>query len=98
VARFVAEVSGWAATSTGLRGRFAKDAGQPEEEGVPQVLKTIRDGKTIWLVGTGRRRDTGQSDFKNRFTLHDLSRLLPIYDASGYFAIDSHGGAACTRT
>jgi pyruvate carboxylase len=66
--------------------------GSLRKKGYRKVLKTIRDGKAIWLVGTGPR-DTGQSDFKNRFTLHDLSRLLPIYDASGYFAIDSHGGA-----
>ena len=66
--------------------------GSLKKKGYRKVLKTIRDGRAIWLVGTGPR-DTGQSDFKNRFTLHDLSRLLPIYDASGYFAIDSHGGA-----
>ncbi|MHB1025747.1 MAG: beta/alpha barrel domain-containing protein [Desulfobacteria bacterium] len=63
-----------------------------KKKGYRKVLKTIRDGKAIWLVGTGPR-DTGQSDFKNRFTLGDLSRLLPVYDVSGYFAIDSHGGA-----
>jgi len=57
-----------------------------------KILKNIRDHKAIWLVGTGPR-DTGQSDFKNRFTLHDLSRLLPIYNQSGYFAVDLHGGA-----
>ncbi|MEW6719333.1 MAG: biotin/lipoyl-containing protein [Thermodesulfobacteriota bacterium] len=62
------------------------------KKGYRNLLKNIRDGKAIWLVGTGPR-DTGQSDFKNRFTLHDLERLLPVYDASGYFAIDSHGGA-----
>ncbi len=66
--------------------------GSLKKKGYRKVLKNIRDGKAIWLVGTGPR-DTGQSDFKNRFTLHDLSRLLPIYDASGYFAIDTHGGA-----
>jgi len=57
-----------------------------------KILKTVRESKAIWLVGTGPR-DTGQSDFKNRFTLHDLEHLLPVYDASGYFAVDSHGGA-----
>ena len=64
----------------------------PKKKGYRKILKNVRDSKAIWLVGTGPR-DTGQSDFKNRFTLHDLERLLPIYDASGYFAIDSHGGA-----
>ena len=57
-----------------------------------KILKAIRDGKTIWLTQTGPR-DTGQSDFKNRFTLHDLSRLMPIYDASGYFSVEVNGGA-----
>jgi pyruvate carboxylase len=63
-----------------------------KKKGYRKVLKTLRDGKTIWLTSTGPR-DTGQSDFKNRFTLHDLSRLMPIYDASGYFTVEVHGGA-----
>lgn len=66
--------------------------GSLKKKGYRKVLKTIREGKTIWLTCTGPR-DTGQSDFKNRFTLHDLSRLMPIYDASGYFSIEVHGGA-----
>ncbi|MBI5906174.1 MAG: biotin/lipoyl-binding protein [Deltaproteobacteria bacterium] len=66
--------------------------GSLKKKGYRKVLKTVRDGKAIWLTGTGPR-DTGQSDFKNRFTLHDLSRLMPIYDASGYFSIEVHGGA-----
>jgi pyruvate carboxylase len=64
----------------------------PKKKDYRKILKNVRDSKAIWLVGTGPR-DTGQSDFKNRFTIHDLARLLPIYDASGYFAVDSHGGA-----
>ena len=66
--------------------------GALKKKGYRKVLKTLRDGKAIWLTNTGPR-DTGQSDFKNRFTLHDLSRLMPIYDASGYFSIEVHGGA-----
>ena len=66
--------------------------GIPLKTEYKKILKNIRDSKAIWLVGTGPR-DTGQSDFKNRFTLDDLEELLPVYDASGYFAIDSHGGA-----
>jgi pyruvate carboxylase len=66
--------------------------GSLKKKGARKVLKAVRDGKAIWLTGTGPR-DTGQSDFKNRFTLHDLSRLIPIYDASGYFSVDLHGGA-----
>jgi len=66
--------------------------GSLRNKGYRKILKTLRDGNTIWLTGTGPR-DTGQSDFKNRFTLHDLSRLMPIYDASGYFSVEVHGGA-----
>ena len=47
--------------------------GALKKKGYRKVLKTLRDGKAIWLTNTGPR-DTGQSDFKNRFTLHDLSR------------------------
>ncbi|MHB8784045.1 MAG: hypothetical protein ACYDAX_11610, partial [Desulfobacteria bacterium] len=64
--------------------------GALKKKGYRKVLKTIRDGKAIRLTNTGPR-DTGQSDFKNRFTLHDLSRLMPVYDASGYFSIEVHG-------
>ncbi|GAB4233092.1 MAG: hypothetical protein OHK0028_08780 [Deltaproteobacteria bacterium] len=63
-----------------------------KKKGYRKVVKVLRDGKTIWLTNTGPR-DTGQSDFKNRFTLHDLSRLMPVYDASGYFSVEVHGGA-----
>ena len=63
-----------------------------KKKGSRKVLKTIRESRTIWLTQTGPR-DTGQSDFKNRFTLHDLSRLMPIYNASGYFSVEVHGGA-----
>lgn len=66
--------------------------GALKKKGYRKVLKTLRDGKAIWLTNTGPR-DTGQSDFKNRFTLHDLSRLMPVYDASGYFSVEVHGGA-----
>ncbi len=66
--------------------------GSMRKKGYRRILKTVRESKAIWLVGTGPR-DTGQSDFKNRFTINDIERLLPVYDASGYLAIDSHGGA-----
>ena len=57
-----------------------------------KILKGVRESGEIWLTNTGPR-DTGQSDFKNRFTLHDMSRLVPIYDATGYFSVEIHGGA-----
>ncbi len=57
-----------------------------------KVLKALRDGKDICFTQTGPR-DTGQSDFKNRFTLFDLRKLIPLYDGTGYFSIEVHGGA-----
>ena len=57
-----------------------------------KILKLLRESGEIWFTNTGPR-DTGQSDYKNRFTLHDMSRLVPIYDASGYFSVEIHGGA-----
>ncbi|HEU5361539.1 MAG TPA: biotin/lipoyl-containing protein [Candidatus Deferrimicrobiaceae bacterium] len=57
-----------------------------------KIIKAIRESGEIWLTNTGPR-DTGQSDFKNRFTLHDLSRLIPVYNESGYFSVEIHGGA-----
>ena len=68
-------------TRPGLRKRPAK-----------KILKVLRDSGEIWLTNTGPR-DTGQSDFKNRFTLYDMSKLVPVYDASGYFSVEIHGGA-----
>jgi pyruvate carboxylase len=50
-----------------------------------------RDGR-IYFTGTGPR-DTGQSDYKNRHTLYDLIQLAPLYNKSGYFSIENHGGA-----
>jgi len=57
-----------------------------------KIVKAIRDSGEIWLTNTGPR-DTGQSDYKNRFTLHDMSRLIPVYNESGYFSVEIHGGA-----
>src|SRR4030065_1865879 len=57
-----------------------------------KILRVLRDRGEIWLTNTGPR-DTGQSDFKNRFTLYDMSKLVPVYDASGYFSVEIHGGA-----
>jgi pyruvate carboxylase len=57
-----------------------------------KLLKGLREGKEICFTQTGPR-DTGQSDFKNRFTLHDLRKLIPLYDGAGYFSLEVHGGA-----
>src|SRR5574341_2100301 len=52
----------------------------------------LRRDKRIHFTNTGPR-DTGQSDFKNRHTLYDLIRLAPLYNRSGYFSVENHGGA-----
>src|SRR3970040_2346865 len=52
----------------------------------------LRRDARIHFTNTGPR-DTGQSDFKNRHTLYDLIKLAPIYNESGYFSIEMHGGA-----
>jgi pyruvate carboxylase len=49
-------------------------------------------GNNVFLVNTGPR-DTGQSDFKNRLTFHDLMKLPELYEQAGYFAVEMHGGA-----
>ena len=55
-------------------------------------LDTLRSDPRIYYTNTGPR-DTGQSDYKNRHTLHDLIKLAPLYNRSGYFSIENHGGA-----
>jgi len=55
-------------------------------------LAALRATTEVFVVNTGPR-DTGQSDFKNRLTFHDLMKLPRLYDAAGYFAVEMHGGA-----
>ncbi len=55
-------------------------------------LSALRNSDEIFLVNTGPR-DTGQSDFKNRLTFHDLMKLPELYDSAGYWAVEMHGGA-----
>lgn len=52
----------------------------------------LRRDTRVYFTNTGPR-DTGQSDFKNRHTLFDLIKLAPLYNRSGYFSIENHGGA-----
>ncbi|MEK6779813.1 MAG: biotin attachment protein, partial [Candidatus Deferrimicrobiota bacterium] len=68
-----------------MRGGLAK-------KGAKRFLKHVREGKEILFTNTGPR-DTGQSDFKNRFTLRDMARLVPLYNGTGYFSVEIHGGA-----
>jgi pyruvate carboxylase len=55
-------------------------------------LDALRLDRKIYFTNTGPR-DTGQSDYKNRHTLSDLIRLAPIYNRTGYFSGENHGGA-----
>ncbi len=52
----------------------------------------LRRDPRVYFTNTGPR-DTGQSDFKNRHMLYDLIRLAPMYNRSGYFSVENHGGA-----
>ncbi|MBI5419142.1 MAG: biotin attachment protein [Deltaproteobacteria bacterium] len=62
------------------------------KKGAKRFLKALRADKEILYTNTGPR-DTGQSDYKNRFTLHDMARLVPLYNETGYFSVEVHGGA-----
>ena len=55
-------------------------------------IQILRQDRRVYFTNTGPR-DTGQSDYKNRHTLYDLIRLAPLYNRSGYFSIENHGGA-----
>lgn len=55
-------------------------------------IAILRRDSRIYFTNTGPR-DTGQSDFKNRHTLYDLITLAPLYNRTGYFSVENHGGA-----
>jgi len=57
-----------------------------------EIIKGLNVRKSVFFTNTGAR-DTPQSDFKNRFTLFDLMKLAPIYNKTGYFSVEVHGGA-----
>ena len=59
---------------------------------IKENLAILRKDRKIYFTNTGPR-DTGQSDYKNRHTLYDLIQLAPLYNQSGYFSIETHGGA-----
>ncbi len=61
-------------------------------KGAKEIVKALRESRRIYLTSTGPR-DTGQSDYKNRITLYDLKKLAPIYNRTGYFSVELHGGA-----
>jgi pyruvate carboxylase len=57
-----------------------------------QIVKKVRSLKGVCITSVGMR-DAGQSDFKNRHRIHDLSTLAPFYDKVGLFSAECHGGA-----
>jgi pyruvate carboxylase len=57
-----------------------------------KIVKAVRslDGVSFTSVGM---RDAGQSDYKNRHRIYDLSTLAPFYNHMGLFSAECHGGA-----
>ena len=56
------------------------------------IVSKIRSLDGVMLTCTGMR-DAGQSDFKNRHRIHDLSTLAPYYEKMNLFSSECHGGA-----
>ncbi len=57
-----------------------------------EIVKFLRELEGVALTCTGMR-DAGQSDFKNRHRIHDLSSLCPFYEDMLLFSSECHGGA-----
>ncbi len=57
-----------------------------------EIVKNIRELDGILFTSTGMR-DAGQSDYKNRHRIYDLSTLAPFYEEMGLFSAECHGGA-----
>jgi len=57
-----------------------------------EIVQRVRnlDGVAITLTGM---RDAGQSDFKNRHRIYDLTTLSPFYEDMNLFSSECHGGA-----
>ena len=66
---------------------FVKPGMSPKE-----IVNAVRslDGVSFTSVGM---RDAGQSDYKNRHRIYDLSTLAPFYNRMGLFSAECHGGA-----
>ena len=56
------------------------------------IVHAVRSLKGVGITSTGMR-DAGQSDFKNRHRLFDLTTLAPFYNRMGLFSAECHGGA-----
>ncbi len=57
-----------------------------------EIVRFLRELEGVALTCTGMR-DAGQSDFKNRHRIHDLSTLCPYYEDMLLFSSECHGGA-----
>ncbi|MBV5327403.1 MAG: biotin attachment protein [Chlorobium sp.] len=66
---------------------FVKPGMSPKE-----IINNVRHLDAIALTSTGMR-DAGQSDYKNRLRIRDLSTLSSNYNEMGLFSSECHGGA-----
>jgi len=66
---------------------FVKPGMSPRE-----IVNNVRNLQAIALTSTGMR-DAGQSDYKNRLRMRDLSTLSEHYNRMGLFSAECHGGA-----
>ena len=66
---------------------FVKPGMSPKE-----IVRAVRDLQGVCFTAVGMR-DAGQSDYKNRHRIYDLSTLAPFYNRMGLFSSECHGGA-----
>lgn len=57
-----------------------------------KIVSAVRNLPGVCFTSVGMR-DAGQSDFKNRHRIYDLSTLAPHYQKMGLFSAECHGGA-----
>ncbi|NLN06776.1 MAG: biotin/lipoyl-binding protein [Firmicutes bacterium] len=57
-----------------------------------EIVARVRALPGVCFTSTGMR-DAGQSDYKNRLRLFDLTTLAPHYNKMGLFSAECHGGA-----
>ncbi len=57
-----------------------------------EIVSFLRELEGVALTSTGMR-DAGQSDFKNRHRIYDLSTLCEYYEDMLLFSSECHGGA-----
>ena len=57
-----------------------------------EIVSFLRELDGVCITSTGMR-DSGQSDYKNRHRIYDLSTLCPYYEDMLLFSSECHGGA-----